>query len=241
MRLRGRFCTLGRKRPASLIEAAFVELAKSWRPIFDAFDDADCNVAFELHPGEDLVEGATFKMLLARVGNHPRCCNNYDLSHFLLQQLVCLGFIGIHHQRISSVHVEDAELRPKGCQRKHGVCKPWFNRARRFMSLQNGQIDFRAIFSKTAKHDYSSWVVLEWECCLKHPEQGAAEGPKFLADPKHLKRMLGIGVASKMTQPKPALIRLGMVNGGEGAFISAVHRMAARLDGRYELVAGALT
>ena len=36
-------------------------------------------------------------------------------------------------------------------------------------------------------------------------------------------------------------IRLGMVGGGEGAFIGAVHRMAARLDGHYELVAGALS
>ena len=36
-------------------------------------------------------------------------------------------------------------------------------------------------------------------------------------------------------------IRLGMVGGGEGAFIGAVHRIAARLDDRYELVAGALS
>lgn len=36
-------------------------------------------------------------------------------------------------------------------------------------------------------------------------------------------------------------IRLGMVGGGQGAFIGAVHRMAARLDDRYELVAGSLS
>jgi predicted dehydrogenase len=36
-------------------------------------------------------------------------------------------------------------------------------------------------------------------------------------------------------------IRLGMVGGGEGAFIGAVHRLAARMDGHYELVAGALS
>jgi predicted dehydrogenase len=40
---------------------------------------------------------------------------------------------------------------------------------------------------------------------------------------------------------RSAPIRLGMVGGGEGAFIGAVHRMAARLDGHYELVAGALS
>jgi predicted dehydrogenase len=36
-------------------------------------------------------------------------------------------------------------------------------------------------------------------------------------------------------------IRLGMVGGGQGAFIGAVHRMAARLDGHYDLCAGALS
>jgi len=36
-------------------------------------------------------------------------------------------------------------------------------------------------------------------------------------------------------------LRLGMVGGGQGAFIGAVHRIAARLDDRYELVAGALS
>ena len=41
-----------------------------------------------------------------------------------------------------------------------------------------------------------------------------------------------------MAEPR---IRLGMVGGGEGAFIGAVHRIAARLDDHYELVAGALS
>ena len=36
-------------------------------------------------------------------------------------------------------------------------------------------------------------------------------------------------------------LRLGMVGGGEGAFIGAVHRIAARIDDRFELVAGALS
>lgn len=46
---------------------------------------------------------------------------------------------------------------------------------------------------------------------------------------------------SKTTAAFPARIRLGMVGGGEGAFIGAVHRIAARLDDQYELVAGALS
>ncbi|SIQ13848.1 Predicted dehydrogenase [Rhizobium sp. RU35A] len=46
--------------------------------------------------------------------------------------------------------------------------------------------------------------------------------------------------ASKSEQRAPK-IRLGMVGGGQGAFIGAVHRMAARLDDHYDLVAGALS
>jgi len=33
-----------------------------------------------------------------------------------------------------------------------------------------------------AGYGYSGWAVLEWECCLKHPEDGAREGAPFIAD-----------------------------------------------------------
>ena len=51
-------------------------------------------------------------------------------------------------------------------------------------------------------------------------------------------------MVSKSSQAKAGArrkLRLGMVGGGQGAFIGAVHRMAARLDDRYELVAGAFS
>jgi sugar phosphate isomerase/epimerase len=168
---------------------AFDELAKRWHPIFDAFDAAGCDVAFELHPGEDLFDGATFEMLLDRVNAHPRCKINYDPSHFLLQQLDYLEFIDFYHQRISSFHVKDAEFRPTGKQGVYSGFQPWLKRAGRFRSLGDGQVDFKAIFSKLAEYDYAGWAVLEWECCLKHPEQGAAEGATFIRD--HIIRVTG--------------------------------------------------
>ena len=169
-------------RPAGLIETAFDELARRWRPIFDAFEEAGCSVAFELHPGEDLFDGTTFEMFLERVNNHPRCCINYDPSHFVLQQLDYLEFIDIYHERITSMHVKDAEFRPTGRQGVYSAYAPWIDRAGRFRSLGDGQIDFGAVFSKFAQYNYASWAVLEWECCLKHPEQGAAEGARFIRD-----------------------------------------------------------
>ena len=49
-----------------------------------------------------------------------------------------------------------------------------------------------------------------------------------------------VGESSQAKSGPRRKLRLGMVGGGQGAFIGAVHRIAARLDGRYELVAGAL-
>ena len=170
------------QRPAGLIETAFDELARRWRPILDAYDEQGVDIAFELHPGEDLFDGATFEMLLERVDNHPRLNIAYDPSHFLLQQLDYLEFIDLYHDRIKVMHVKDAEFRPSGRQGVYSGYQPWIDRAGRFRSLGDGQIDFKAIFSKFAQYGFKGWAVLEWECCLKHPEQGALEGAPFIRD-----------------------------------------------------------
>ncbi len=169
-------------RPAGLVEAAFDELAKRWRPILDAFDDAGVTIGYEIHPGEDLHDGMTFEMFLERVGNHPRCCINYDPSHFLLQQLDYLGFIDVYHERISAFHVKDAEFNPSPKQGVYSGFQAWMDRAARFRSLGDGQVDFKGIFSKLQAYGYDSWAVMEWECCLKHPEDGAREGAAFIND-----------------------------------------------------------
>ena len=169
-------------RPPGLIDAAFDELAKRWRPILDAFDAAGVDVCYEIHPGEDLHDGVTYEMFLERVGQHPRACLLYDPSHFVLQQLKYLDYIDFFHERIRIFHVKDAEFNPTGKQGVYGGFQPWLQRAGRFRSLSDGQVDFGAIFSKLAAYDYPGWAVLEWECCLKHPEDGAREGAVFIAD-----------------------------------------------------------
>lgn len=168
------------QRPAGLVEEAFDELARRWRPILDAFDDAGTDVCYELHPGEDLHDGVSFERFLESVGNHPRANILYDPSHFVLQQLDYLAFIDIYHERIKAFHVKDAEFRPDGRQGVYGGYNSWLARAGRFRSLGDGQIDFTAIFSKLAQYDFDGWAVLEWECCLKHPEDGAREGAEFI-------------------------------------------------------------
>jgi sugar phosphate isomerase/epimerase len=170
------------QRPAGLVEEAFAELARRWRPILDAFDDAGVDACFEIHPGEDLHDGATFERFLDAVDSHPRANILYDPSHFVLQQLDYLDFIDRYHERIRCFHVKDAEFRPNGRSGVYGGYQGWVERPGRFRSLGDGQIDFRAIFSKLAQYDYPGWAVLEWECALKHPEDGAREGAPFIKD-----------------------------------------------------------
>jgi len=167
-------------RPPGLIEEGFDELARRWKPILDAFDEQGVDVGFELHPGEDVMDGATFEMFLDRLKGHKRCQINYDPSHFVLQQLDYLDFIDIYHERICAFHVKDAEFNPNGKQGVYSGFQPWVKRAARFRSLGDGQVDFGAVFSKLAACDYESWAVLEWECCLKDSVQGAAEGAPFI-------------------------------------------------------------
>jgi sugar phosphate isomerase/epimerase len=168
------------QRPAGLIEEAFAELGRRWKPILDAYEEAGVDLCYEIHPGEDVFDGATFEMFLDAVGGHKRCNINYDPSHFLLQQLDYLDFIDIYHERIKAFHVKDAEFNPTGRQGVYSGYQGWMERAGRFRSLGDGQVDFSGIFSKLAQHGYDSWAVLEWECCLKHPEDGAAEGAPFI-------------------------------------------------------------
>jgi sugar phosphate isomerase/epimerase len=174
------------QRPAGLVEAAFDELARRWRPILDAFDAAGVDLCYEIHPGEDLFDGVTFEQFLSRVADHPRCHILYDPSHFVLQQLDYLGFIDVYHSRIRMFHVKDAEFRPTAKQGVYGGFQPWLERAGRFRSLGDGQVDFNGIFTKLTQYGYDGWAVLEWECCIKHPEQGAAEGAPFIQ--RHLIR-----------------------------------------------------
>lgn len=170
------------QRPAGLIEEAFDELARRWTPILDAFDEAGVDLCYEIHPGEDLHDGVSYEMFLERVNNHSRANLLYDPSHFVLQQLDYLDYIDIYHERIRMFHVKDAEFNPTGRQGVYGGYQSWVDRAGRFRSLGDGQVDFSAIFSKLAAYDFDGWAVLEWECALKHPEDGAREGAEFIAN-----------------------------------------------------------
>jgi sugar phosphate isomerase/epimerase len=170
------------QRSKGLVDAGFKELAKRWLPILNVFDKQGVDLCYEVHAGEDLHDGITFERFLDATGKHPRVNLLYDPSHFILQQLDYIQYIDHYHSFIKMFHVKDAEYNPTGKCGVYGGYQDWGDRPGRFRSLGDGQVDFKRIFSKLAQYGYPGWAVLEWECCIKHPEQGAAEGAKFIKD-----------------------------------------------------------
>lgn len=170
------------QRPAGLVETAFKELADRWKPILDTYDECGVDYCYELHPGEDVHDGTTFEMFLDALDGHPRANINYDPSHFVLQAMDYVQFIDFYHERIKAFHVKDAEFNPTGKQGVYSAYAGWADRAGRFRSLGDGQVDFKAIFSKLSQYGYDGWAVLEWECCIKDSDQGATEGAPFIQE-----------------------------------------------------------
>lgn len=170
------------QRPTGLVEAGFEELANRWLPILNIYDENGVDVCYEIHPGEDLHDGDTFERFLTATNNHKRVNILYDPSHFVLQQLDYIAYIDHYHEFIKSFHVKDSEFNPTGKKGAFGGFNDWGDRAGRYRSLGDGQIDFKTIFSKLTQYGCDVWAVMEWECCIKSPEQGATEGAKFISD-----------------------------------------------------------
>lgn len=167
-------------RPQGLVELAFKELAKRWQSILETAEQYGIDIAYEIHPGDDLHDGVTFERFLAETGNHRSVKILYDPSHFFLQCLDYLGFISYYGDYLKAFHVKDAEFNPSPRSGVYGGYQSWKDRPGRFRSLGDGQIDFRKIFTKLTEAGYSSWAVLEWECPIKDAVQGASEGASFI-------------------------------------------------------------
>jgi sugar phosphate isomerase/epimerase len=168
------------QRPKGLVELGFKELAQHWQPILNAAEEYGIDLAYEIHPGEDLHDGVTFERFLAATGNHPRVHILYDPSHFVLQHLDYIGYLDVYKEHIKAFHVKDAEFNASARSGVYGGYQDWQDRPGRFRSLGDGQVDFKKIFSKLTQNGYASWAVLEWECCIKDSEQGAREGAAFI-------------------------------------------------------------
>ena len=170
------------QRPAGLIEEAFKELSLRWNPILNYAEECGVNCAFEIHPGEDLHDGASFEMFLDGVKDHSRACINYDPSHFELMALDYIDFIDIYHERITAFHVKDAELVRSGRSGVYGGYQDWKDRPGRFRTPGDGAIDFQGIFTALTRPGLDGWAVVEWECPYEDKSAGAAKAAEFVAN-----------------------------------------------------------
>jgi sugar phosphate isomerase/epimerase len=168
------------QRPDGLVEEGFKELARRWKPILDYADENGVDLAYEIHPGEDLHDGVTFEMFREATGDHPRANILYDPSHFVLQCMDYIGYISVYAEYIKAFHVKDAEYRPSARSGVYGGYQGWKDRPGRFRSVGDGQVDFKQVFTKMTEIGFDSWAVLEWECCVKDAAQGAKEGAEFI-------------------------------------------------------------
>ncbi|MBN1836182.1 MAG: sugar phosphate isomerase/epimerase [Spirochaetales bacterium] len=170
------------QRPAGIVETSYRELARRWRPVLDHARDKGLTVNFELHPGDDLFDGATFDMFLEYTDQHPAACINYDPSHFLLQQLDLYGFIETYGSRIRGFHVKDAEFNPSARQGVYSGMQPWARRAGRFRTVGDGQVDFRRVFTLLTQVGFDGWAVLEWEDPIRSADQAARIAARFIEE-----------------------------------------------------------
>lgn len=168
------------QQPKGLIEMGFRELADRWLPILNTFEENDVAVCYEVHPVEDIHDGDTFERFLEATGNHKAVNILYDPSHFVLQQLDYIKYIDHYHEFIKMFHVKDSEFNPTGKKGTFGGYNDWKDRAGRYRSPGDGQVDFKTVFSKLTEYGCDVWAVLEWECVIKSPEQGAREGVEFI-------------------------------------------------------------
>ena len=168
------------QQPKGLVDMGFKELARRWKPILDEFENQGVAVCYEVHPVEDIHDGDTFERFLAATGNHKAVNILYDPSHFVLQQLDYIQYIDHYHEFIKAFHVKDSEFNPTGKKGTFGGYNDWRDRAGRYRSPGDGQVDFKTIFSKLTEYGCDVWAVLEWECVIKSPEQGAREGAPFI-------------------------------------------------------------
>jgi sugar phosphate isomerase/epimerase len=170
------------QRPAGIVETAYKELARRWKPVLDFAQENGKTINFEIHPGCDIFDGATFDMFLDYSNGHPAACINYDPSHFVLQQLDLYEFIKVYGPRIKGCHVKDGEFRSSASQGVYSGMQPWGKRAGRFRTVGDGQVDFRRMFTLLTEAGFKGWAVLEWEDPVRDAEDAAKRCATIIRD-----------------------------------------------------------
>ena len=170
------------QRPAGLIEECFAEQGRRWKPILDVYRGERRRPLLRNPSQRRRVRRRNLRHV-SRRRRRPQA-----LQHQLRRQPLHQAMHGLSrlHRRLSRSHQDvprqGRRVQPDGEAGVYGGYKGWLERAGRDRSLGDGQVNFKAIFSKLAAYDFAGWAVYEWECCLQHPEVAARKGAKFIAN-----------------------------------------------------------
>lgn len=175
------------QRPKGLVNAAFNALASAWMPILEVAEDSDVDLAFELHPMEDLMDGSTFDRFKRHLGRRSKRAKILvDLSHRAVAGSSgenMLAFIRSHARDISMFHVKDGEFTPTSESDAYGSYLPWNQRPGCFRSTGDGMIPYQQVFDLMGRELQLGglWATVEWEDCRgKGWAQGVRESVHFV-------------------------------------------------------------
>ncbi|MFB8832141.1 hypothetical protein ACE0DR_28885 [Azotobacter sp. CWF10] len=151
-----------------------------WRPILDTCGDSGINLCYEVHPSEDLHDGAfSFPSASSSASSQLRALPHPVPvpNHFVLQQLDYLECLDIYHPLIPHVPRQGCGVpAPSGRGHLWRTCPTGPSAQVAAAQLGDGQVDFRSIFSSWRSDDLRAGQRAGMGCCLKVREAGAREG-----------------------------------------------------------------
>ncbi|MEM9160711.1 MAG: sugar phosphate isomerase/epimerase [Verrucomicrobiota bacterium] len=167
----------------AFLEKGFVDFAKRWKPILDAFDKVDVNFALEVHPTEIAFDIASAERAIKALGGHKRFGFNYDPSHLGYQGVDYVQFIRKFADRIYHAHMKDVwwghgdgQVGVFGGHTDFGNPSRYWD----FRSLGHGDINFEEIIVALNDIGYAGPLSVEWEDIRMDRVHGASEASDFV-------------------------------------------------------------
>lgn len=163
------FAAPGFALPPGLVETAWEEIGRRFRPVLDDFAARQVDLCIVPSLGCDVHDGVTFEALRASVGDHERCALALDSASLWMQQIDPLGFVDHYRAHLRVFLVSDAEILPSARQGMFGLGGAARDRPVRLRAPGDGQVDLAALFGRLAHHDFPGWAVVSPVCVLRHP------------------------------------------------------------------------
>jgi sugar phosphate isomerase/epimerase len=166
------------------IQRGYEQVAESWAPIMDVFDQEGVRFGLEVHPTEIAYDFVTTRKTLDALDNRVAFGINLDPSHFAHQFLDAAQFALEFADRIYHVHVKDSKRRLDGRRSILASHLSFGEEARGwdFVSPGHGDVDFESFFRALNRIGYNGPLSIEWEDSGMDREYGARDAVAFVRD-----------------------------------------------------------